>query len=261
MKIPIYQVDAFSDELFKGNPAAVCPLDNWIDTEIMQKVAFENNLSETAFFVKEAEGQYHIRWFTPLSEVDLCGHATLAAAHILFKYTTFPQNKIKFTSKSGDLFVSKKEDLLWLDFPVSKMKKVSPPLLLIEGIGINPLETYEGTSDIMAVLNNEYLVRKLHPKIEILERIKTRGVIITAKGNTTDFVSRFFAPRVGVVEDPVTGSAHTLLTPFWAAKLQKKHLKALQLSERGGQLECILKGKRVHIGGSATTFLEGSILV
>ena len=253
----IYQVDAFADELFTGNPAAVCPLDSWLPDTLMQKIASENNLSETAFFVKEGEA-YHIRWFTPEIEVDLCGHATLASAHVLFRHLNVAGERILFTSKSGPLYVKTRDDLICLDFPAAIYNKVHPPAELVKGIGITAVDTYQST-DYLMLLKSEQEVREASPDFSLLTRLNTRGIIITAEGKTVDFVSRFFAPGAGINEDPVTGSAHTLLVPFWSERLGKTELIAQQLSERGGTLYCKLTGDRVEISGRAITYMEGEL--
>ncbi len=256
----IYQVDAFAENVFAGNPASVIPLDTWPDVEKMQNIATENNVSETAFFVKTGNGTFDIRWFTPETEVNLCGHATLAAAHVLYNHLGFEKDKIRFSSKSGDLFVEKKDDLYWLDFPAQPPEPISIPKLLPEAIGVIPKYTGVNT-DLLVEVENEDIVRSLKPDLLILKKMEVRGVIITARGNDFDFVSRFFAPKVGVPEDPVTGSAHTVLTPYWAKKLGKSDLNAYQVSKRGGRLRCKNRGDRVKIGGPATTYLTGSITV
>lgn len=256
----IFQVDAFTEHVFSGNPAAVIPLESWIDAEMMQDIAIENNLSETAFFVEIEPGYYHIRWFTPETEVNLCGHATLASAHVLFNHLGFTDNKIRFKSNSGDLFVEKKDQKYWLDFPSQPPKAISIPKLLPEAIGTIPI--YTGVNiDLLVLLDSEQAVRSLRPDLLILKKMEVRGVIVTAPGESYDFVSRFFAPSVGVPEDPVTGSAHTVLTPFWAKRLGKPELSAYQVSARGGELHCKNEGKRVKIGGVATTYLIGNIEV
>jgi PhzF family phenazine biosynthesis protein len=256
----IFQVDAFTDRVFSGNAAAVFPLDSWLDAEMMQNIAIENNLSETAFFVEIEPGYFHIRWFTPETEVNLCGHATLATAHVLYSHLGFKKNKVRFKSNSGDLFVEKKKQKYWLDFPSQPPKPISIPKLLPEAIGTIPI--YTGVNiDLLVLLDSEQAVRSLRPDLLILKKMEVRGVIVTAPGESHDFVSRFFAPAVGVPEDPVTGSAHTVLTPFWAKRLGKKELLAFQVSKRGGELLCRDEGDRVKIGGSATTFLTGKIKV
>jgi PhzF family phenazine biosynthesis protein len=260
MKIKLYQVDAFTDTLFRGNPAAVCVLNEWLDDDIMQKIAMENNLSETAFAVQK-NNQFQIRWFTPVDEVILCGHATLATAHVLFNYYNYTSNEIIFKSKySGILKVIKEGKYLTLDFPVDKIKKVTPPNGLIKGIGKEPIEIYKGKTDYLLVYQKEKDVQTLSPDFTTLVRVKTRGVIVTAKGNRYDFVSRFFAPNLGINEDPVTGSAHTTLTVYWANKLNKTILTAQQLSSRQGLLTCRLDKERVYISGKARTYLQGEIL-
>jgi len=255
--LKIYQVDAFADELFSGNPAAVCPLDSWLPDTLMQKIAAENNLSETAFFVKEGEN-YHIRWFTPQVEVDLCGHATLASAHVLFRHLKFAGERIRFNSKSGPLYVTNRDDLICLDFPSASYKQVDPPPELLNGIGKPVINTYQST-DYLVLLSSEQEVREASPDFSLLARLDIRGIIITAKGEKADFVSRFFAPGTGINEDPVTGSAHTFLVPFWSERLEKTEFIAQQLSERGGTLYCRLSGDRVEISGRAVTYMEGDL--
>jgi len=256
-RLRLYQVDAFADELFTGNPAAVCPLDSWLPDALMQKIAGENNLSETAFFAKKGE-TYHIRWFTPEIEVDLCGHATLASAHVLFRHLKFAGDRIQFNSKSGPLYVTTRDDLICLNFPSAIYKKVHPPAELVDGIGIKPVVTYQST-DYLMLLNSEQEVREANPDFSLLAGLNTRGIIITAEGETVDFVSRFFAPGAGINEDPVTGSAHTLLVPFWSERLGKTDFIAQQVSERGGTLFCRLSGDRVEISGRAITYMEGEL--
>jgi len=256
----IYKVDAFTDTLFSGNPAAVVPLDVWLSVEKMQQIAMENNLSETAFILKNSDTTYDIRWFTPAMEVDLCGHATLAAAHVIMSHLYIDTNFVVFNSKSGELRVDISDGMYWLDFPSQPPKPVSMPKLLPEAIGAIPI--FAGYNvDLMVLMENEQIVRDMAPDLQIIRNLDVRGVIVTAASEreSIDFVSRFFAPAVGVPEDPVTGSAHTLLTPFWSKKLGKNRLNALQISKRGGSLTCIDEGERVKIGGSAVTFLTGTI--
>jgi PhzF family phenazine biosynthesis protein len=260
MKLPIFQADAFADGLFKGNPAAVVPLTVWLADETMQQIALENNLSETAFFIPEGE-HFHIRWFTPKAEVSLCGHATLATAHVLFTEMNFEGEKIEFNSKSGMLTVRKTEEKLQLNFPADFTQTVEAIPAFSEAFGVHPLATYKGKTDYLLLFESEEIIREITPDFQLLIQTKARGIIVTAKGNEVDFVSRFFAPSVGVNEDPVTGSAHTTLVPFWAKKLGKAELRALQLSERGGQLWCTLSGDRVLIAGKAVTYLRGEIEV
>lgn len=258
MKLPIFQADAFAAGLFKGNPAAVVPLTEWLSDELMQQIAMENNLSETAFFIPEGD-HFHIRWFTPKAEVKLCGHATLATAHILFNELNFKGDLLEFTSLSGILTVKKVEDKLQLDFPADFAQEVEPIDTFTEAFGTKPLQTWKGRTDYLLLFDSEEIIQNLQPNIQLLLSTNARGIMVTAKGNEVDFVSRFFAPAVGVNEDPVTGSAHTTLIPFWANKLDKTELTALQLSARGGQLWCTLSGDRVYIAGKAVTYLRGEI--
>jgi PhzF family phenazine biosynthesis protein len=260
MLIPFYQVDAFAEELFTGNPAGVCPLEHWISDDLMQKIAAENNLAETAFFVKDGS-RYQLRWFTPTTEVDLCGHATLASAHVLFRCLGINEPMVEFGSKSGPLKVFIDGEYLVLDFPSDKICPMAVPPLLAEGIGMNPLAAYRGISDYMLVLENQGQVEQVSPDFSKIIKADARGVIITAKGKDCDFVSRFFAPQCGINEDPVTGSAHTTLTPYWAEKLGKTEMTAMQLSKRKGWLKCRYHGDRVEIGGKAFTYLTGSLSV
>ena len=260
MKLPLYQIDAFTDRLFAGNPAAVCPLDTWLDDAAMQAIAAENNLAETAFFVPEGAG-YHLRWFTPVAEVDLCGHATLAAAFVVFRYLHPEWSSVTFASRSGPLTVTREGELLTLDFPaypVTEPLPVEETRELAAALDAEPLEVRPGV-DLLAVFATEAEVRTLRPDMERLRRIKTRGVIATAAGEEVDFVSRFFAPAFGIPEDPVTGSAHCALTPYWAPRLGKELLRAWQVSPRGGELTCELAGERVRISGSAVLYLEGQV--
>lgn len=258
MKLKIFQADAFASGLFKGNPAAVVPLEEWLSDELMQQIAMENNLSETAFFIPESD-HFHIRWFTPKAEVRLCGHATLATAHVLFNELNFLGNLLEFESLSGILTVRKIEDKLQLDFPADFAQEVEPIETFTEAFGAKPLQTFKGRTDYMLLFDSEETIKNLQPNIQLLLSTKARGIMVTAKGNEVDFVSRFFAPAVGVNEDPVTGSAHTTLIPFWANRLGKTELTALQLSARGGQLWCTLSGDRVFIAGKAVTYLRGEI--
>lgn len=257
MELNIYQVDAFAEELFTGNPAAVVPLDKWLDDDLMQKIALENNLSETVFYVPK-EGRYHIRWFTPTKEVKLCGHATLAAAFIINKLSISALNEFVFDSLSGELSVVKKGNKFELNFPALKYQEVKLPDW-VSGFNISPLKVYNSEMDHLLVFNSQEEIEQLEPNLELLARVNTRGFIVTAKGNEVDFVSRFFAPGSGINEDPVTGSAHTVLTPFWSDQLNKSEMSALQLSQRGGSLQVELTGERVLIAGKAKLFLTGVI--
>ena len=259
MKIPLYQIDAFSSHIFSGNPAAVCPLKEWLEDSLLQAIAQENNLSETAFFVPEGNG-YHIRWFTPVAEVDLCGHATLASAFVIFNYFDTSSGHVSFNSKSGSLTVVQEEELLSMDFPSRPPVLCEAPKELLDGIGKEPLEVL-CSEDYVAVFSREDDIVELNPDMAILKKLDLRGVIVTARGKNVDFVSRFFAPKFGVNEDPVTGSAHCALIPYWANKLNKKNLHAYQVSQRGGELFCKDCGNRVIISGRAVQFMEGSITI
>ena len=258
MKLQIFQADAFASGLFKGNPAAVVPLTEWLTNETLQQIAMENNLSETAFFIPEGD-HFHIRWFTPKAEVRLCGHATLASAHILFNELNFQGEQIEFYSQSGILTVKKVGDNLQLDFPADFAQPVEPIPVFAEAFGTHPLATFKGRTDYLLLFDSEETIQRFQPDISLLLSTNARGIIVTAKGTTVDFVSRFFAPVVGVNEDPVTGSAHTTLIPFWSKRLNKTEMTALQVSTRGGQLWCTLSGDRVLIAGKAVTYLRGEI--
>lgn len=258
MKIDLYQVDAFTNAVFKGNPAAVCLLQHWLDDQTLQSVAMENNLSETAFIVPVADG-YHIRWFTPTVEVDLCGHATLASAHVIWQYLGETRERIRFESKSGDLAVFKTEAGRYtLDFPSSQPTSMVCPDILKTALGVTPLET-SIAEDCVVLLESEEAVRHLSPDFSLLSQFVTRGVLVTARGNDCDFVSRCFFPRLGVAEDPVTGSAHCVLVPYWAQKLNKSTFFCKQISARGGELWCELRGQRVEISGQCVLYLRGQI--
>lgn len=259
MKLPIYQIDAFTEKVFGGNPAAVVPLKYWLSDDILQQIAAENNVSETAFFV-DNNNEFEIRWFTPKSEVDLCGHATLATAYVVFNYIRKSADEIKFTSKSGRLRVIRSLDLLTLDFPVRRPDECKFNQELADALGGNPIEMLK-SRDYFVVYNSEDEIRELNPDFEKLKNIDSLGVIVTAKGDDCDFVSRFFAPNVGINEDPVTGSAHSSLIPYWSDKLAKDILHAYQLSERIGELFCEFKGDRVLIAGKVQKYLEGHIFV
>jgi PhzF family phenazine biosynthesis protein len=260
MELKIYQVDAFTSEPFHGNPAAIVPLDSWLSDETMQNIALENNLAETAFFVPNGDG-YDLRWFTPTVEMDLCGHATLATGFLIFKVLGTDERVLRFQTKSGLLTVEKDGDRFVLDFPSRPAVPVdTPPTGLIEAIGKQPKEVLK-SRDYMLVYESEDDIRKIRPDFAAILKIPTHAVIVTAPGTDSDFVSRFFAPEVGVFEDPVTGSAHCNLIPYWAEKLGKTELFARQLSARGGELFCELVGDRVKIGGNATLYLKGEIYV
>lgn len=259
MKLELFQIDAFTGKVFSGNPAAVCPLDAWVEDDMMQAIAAENNLSETAFFVRQGD-QYHIRWFTPVDEVDLCGHATLASAYVIFSYFEKSGKTIHFTSKSGSLFVGKKDDMIILDFPSKPPKNCPAPDALLQGLRMKPHQVLS-EEDYFAVYESEEEILALDPNMELLKSLDLRGIVVTAPGDDVDFVSRFFAPRLGIDEDPVTGSAHCLLVPYWSERLKRKKLYAKQLSKRGGELFCEDKGSRVLISGKAAEYLKGEIRI
>jgi len=258
-KFPIYQVDAFTNQLFGGNPAAVVPLKQWIFASEMQKIAAENNVSETAFFIPQGD-HFELRWFTPTFEIDLCGHATLATAHILFTELGYQKDEIHFhTLKAGTLTVTRKNDLYTLDFPARPATKSEVTDALIDAIGgKKPIEVLRAR-DIMLVYETEEDIQHLTPDFSALAKIDKDGVLVTAKGNDCDFVSRFFIPAAGINEDPVTGSTHCNLIPYWAEKLGKTQLHAYQISERRGELWCELKRDRVLMSGNAVTYLKGEI--
>ncbi|HNQ81829.1 MAG TPA: PhzF family phenazine biosynthesis protein [Candidatus Aminicenantes bacterium] len=258
MSLLFYQVDAFTSEVFQGNPAGVCPLESWLPDGLMQNIAMENNLAETAFYVPTGD-RFGIRWFTPAVEVDLCGHATLAAAYVIFRYDRYPENEIALDSRSGILRVRRDGDLLTLDFPVDTLRPAAEPAGLSEALGARPREIFRGKTDCLAVFGTQAEIEAMRPDFGKLGRVEARGVIVTARGTEVDFISRFFGPQVGIDEDPVTGSAHTSLAPYWAEKLGKTEMEAVQLSRRGGRLKVRLRGDRVDISGRARAYLEGRI--
>ena len=257
MKIPMYQVDAFTERVFGGNPAAICILEAWLSDEVMQGIAEENNLSETAFLVERHDG-YDLRWFTPKAEIDLAGHPTLASAFVVFEFLQPGSTEVRFESRSGPLTVVREERRLAMDFPTMPAIPCEPPEDLVLGLGVEPLEVLRAR-DHMAVLPSERAVRDVSPRTDLLLGLDSMGVIITAKGDEADFVSRFFAPKMGIPEDPVTGSAHCTLVPYWAEKLGQKILYARQVSLRGGDLYCEDRGERVRIAGNAVLYLKGEI--
>jgi len=258
MKAPIYQVDAFTGNLFGGNPAAVVPLGRWPEDRILQSIAAENNLSETAFFIVKGNS-FELRWFTPTVEVDLCGHATLATAHVLFEHLQYKKETIEFhTRYRGLLKATKKEGLIALDFPSSPPSVRDCPEVLIRALGKEPAEVLE-SRDLMAVFSTEEEILDLRPAFQLLRELPHLGVIVTAPGRNADFVSRFFAPNAGIDEDPVTGSAHTTLIPYWSERLNRKKLFARQISSRIGELHCENLGDRVSLAGQAKTYLKGEI--
>lgn len=261
MTIPIYQADAFTNKLFGGNPAAICPLIEWLPGETMQQIAKENNLAETAFFVKNENG-YLLRWFTPEYEIDLCGHATLASAHILFTELAYAGDAIHFdTQKAGELIVTRDGDKYTMDFPCRTPIPIEMPNGLVEALGGTEPTAILRSRDYFVVYDTEKEITDLSPDFFALSKMDTVGIIVTAPGNNSDFVSRFFAPGAGVPEDPVTGSAHCNLIPYWAKILGKYKLHAYQLSARKGELWCELKGDRVLMSGNAVTYLSGEIVI
>ena len=262
MKLTIYQVDAFTNKLFGGNPAAVIPLSEWLDATLMQQIAAENNLAETVFFVPKDEG-FHIRWFTPELEIDLCGHATLASAFVLYKYLGYTKDRLVFYSKSGELILSRDGDKLQMNFPSRMPERISEyPLQLLKGLGLDDevLGVYK-SRDYVVELATQQEVLNVQPDMSYLNQVDVIGIIVTAPGKDCDFVSRFFAPSCGIPEDPVTGSAHSTLIPFWSEKLNKQQLHARQLSKRGGELWCENKGERVTMSGHCVFYMKGEIEV
>jgi len=260
MQIPLYQVDAFSDRAFAGNPAAICPLDEWLSDDLMQSIATENNLSETAFFVPQ-NGGFKLRWFTPATEVDLCGHATLASAWVIFSHLAPGANEARFHTKSGELVVTREDNgLLAMDFPARRPGPCDVHPNLLPALARTP-ETVLAARDYLVVYSTEDEVREIAPNMEKLADTDRFAVIVTAPGRDCDFVSRFFAPAKGVPEDPVTGSSHCTLIPYWAERLHKNKLHARQVSKRGGELWCDFLSDRVRIAGRAVEFLRGRIFV
>lgn len=258
MSIPIYQVDAFTETLFKGNPAAVCPMEEWLPNEQLQAIAAENNLSETAFF-KPNGNAFDLRWFTPGVEVDLCGHATLATAHVLFQHLGFEQPSIEFHSRSGILKVKQLANAYQMDFPADTIESTVVPTTILKTLGFPPKEIYKGKDDYLVIVNDQSIVESLNPDFRALASLDARGLIVSAPGKEVDFVSRCFYSPTGIDEDPVTGSAHTTMTPYWAEKMGKSELIGRQLSKRGGQVGCKLDGDRVYLSGKAVSYLIGAI--
>lgn len=259
MKLDIYQIDAFANKSFEGNPAAICPLEKWLPDELMQSIAEENNLSETAFFVATNNG-FHIRWFTPSHEVNLCGHATLASAHVIFECLNYQKSEIVFESRSGQLSVKRLNDWLEMDFPSQPPEKCTAPQSLLDAFEQTPLECLK-SEDYIVVFEDESSVLNAVPDLALLAEIDLRGVLITSKSVNYDFVTRCFAPKYGINEDPVTGSAFTQLVPYWADKLDKQTFKAKQVSSRGGVVNCVYSGERVKISGKAIQYMSGVIEV
>ncbi|MFC2087044.1 PhzF family phenazine biosynthesis protein [Bacteroidota bacterium] len=258
MTIPYFHVCSFTSEIFKGNPTGICPLEKWIEDEKMQKIAAENNLSETAFFVKEND-YFKIRYFSPIVEIDLCGHATLASALVLYHMYEYKNMDIQFLSNAGKLKIRKSNDLIIMNFPSYELSEIKLPEILLKGLNILPREVYEANEDYMLVYKTEDEIIKLQPEFSELKKSKSRGIIVTAPGKEYDFVSRFFAPQVGIHEDPVTGSAHCAMSPYWSKKLNKRKLRAKQLSKRTGEIGCYYLGDRTEISGNAVFYMMGEI--
>ncbi len=266
MTIPFFWVDAFTDRPFAGNPAAVCPLDSWPEDALLQRMAWQHGLSETAFIVQTGQARFHLRWFTPAVEVDLCGHATLATAHVLLNERRLDAPAITFDSRSGPLVVRRaEENRLELNFPATPPEVDTDPQLasdLEAALGVKPAWIGRNRFDKLVLLADPGVVRALRPDFGRLAAIRSRGVIVTARGDDgCDFISRFFAPQSGIPEDPVTGSAHCALVPFWAERLGRTHFRARQVSARGGELWCRLEGDRVTIAGRAVTYLSGTVTI
>lgn len=264
MRIPLIQVDAFASSRFTGNPAAICPLEAWLDDGLMQAIAMENNLSETAFLVPcepDGDADYDLRWFTPAVEVDLCGHATLAAAYVVFKHLRNDLEEVRFMSRSGLLTVRRRQGYLSLDFPTDPPKTRAMPEALLEGLGMAPTHVLRSTRDWIAVLDNEAEVAALAPDFRRLGALKDSGIIATAPGETVDFVLRFFAPALGIDEDPVTGSAYTAAGPYWAERLDQPELSARQISSRGGDLRLTVRKNRILIEGRCVEVLAGELIL
>lgn len=257
MKIPLYVIDAFTRQVFGGNPAAVCPLAAWLPDDVMQKVGQENNLSETAFFVRESEGTYGLRWFTPTIEVDLCGHATLASAYAIFNFIDPSATSVTFNSRSGPLHVARDGERLTLDLPARRPAPCEAPAPLLDALRARPREVLRSSVDYLAVYDSEEEVRALAPDMGLLATLDSLGVIATATGRESDCASRYFAPGAGIPEDPATGAAHCTLAPFWAERLSKPRIHALQVSARGGELFCEDAGDRVKVSGHAVRYSEG----
>ena len=261
MKIPYFQVDSFTGSVFSGNPAGVCILEHWPDDAVLLSIAMENNLSETAFIIQKGDNVFDLRWFTPAVEVDLCGHATLASAFVIFEHIVPSKNRIRFNSKSGLLTVDRMDGLISMDFPRRPLEVYDNTELLVKALGRRPAEVFLSDIDCLAVFNSEEYVRDIEPDIQGLCELDCQGVIVTAEGSECDFVSRYFGPRVGIYEDPVTGSAHCTLVPYWSKRLKKTSLHALQISSRGGELFCEDHGSRVQISGKAVEYLKGTIAI
>ena len=259
MELTLYQIDAFANRVFEGNPAAICALDDWLPDELMQSIAAENNLSETAYFIKTSNG-YHIRWFTPTHEVDLCGHATLASAYVIFNILGYEKKEIIFESKSGLLKVTQNNDWLEMDFPSQAPVQCPVPEQILSAFNEKPIASLK-SEDYIVVFENEESILNASPDLVTLSELDLRGIAITAKSKEYDFVSRFFAPNYGINEDPVTGSAFSQLIPYWSRKFNKKSLSAKQVSKRGGEVKCVELGDRVKISGKAVKYMTATIEV
>jgi PhzF family phenazine biosynthesis protein len=262
MYLPVFHVDAFTNKPFQGNPAAVCPLNQWLDDDLLRAVAAENNLSETAYFVPE-DDQYALRWFTPRCEVQLCGHATLASALVIMQIVSPDRTSVRFSTRfSGTLAVLRAADLLAMDLPAKPPWNCAhPPGDLMDGLGVTPTSVMQVEDNYFAVYEQEEDIRRIRPDLSLLEKLHPAGVAVTAPGNDSDFVSRYFAPSYGIPEDPVTGSTHCSLAPYWAGRLGKSSLHARQVSERGGELWCEVQGERVIVKGNAVLTLRGELLI
>jgi PhzF family phenazine biosynthesis protein len=260
MKLKIYIANAFSDKKFGGNPAAIVPLNEWLSDRLMQQIAEQNNLAETAYIIPQGD-DYAIRWFTPVVEVNLCGHATLASAHIMFEHLGYTRDQIIFHSKSGLLKARRNQGKITLDFPVDEPEKIPDLELIDKALGIKSSKVFKSRFDYMVVLESQSYIETLKPDLTLLNRLPGRGLIVTAKGDNVDFVSRCFFPQSGIDEDPVTGSAHVVMVPYWAKQIGKNKLSAIQLSSRRGYLDCELAGDRVLISGHAHTYLEGDFYI
>ncbi|CDZ78173.1 putative isomerase YddE [Legionella massiliensis] len=256
----MYQVDAFTTELFGGNPAAVCPLEEWLSDELMQSIAAENNLSETAFIVKNGD-RYKIRWFTPNAEVALCGHATLATAYVIFEILGYARDTVVFDCLSGELRVTKQGEQLQLDFPALPYKQITASPELIAALNVKPEAVYESTFDLLVILSSEEQVAQAKPNLDAIAKLQNRGVILSALAKKTDIYSRCFYPGCDVPEDPVTGSAHCVILPYWSERLAKIKLHARQGLKRQGELFCEMQGDRVLLSGSCRLYLEGTIML
>jgi len=259
MRLKLYQIDAFANKTFEGNPAAIVPLKKWLSDKKLQQIATENNLSETAYFVKNGKS-FQLRWFTPDGEVDMCGHATLASAYVLFNELGFKEKEITFNTKSGKLYVKKQKEFYCMDFPAQEIKEVKVSKKIEKALGVKPIKLFKSI-DYIAIYKNEKTVASIVPDFTLLKTLDLRGVIITSTSKKYDFVSRFFAPKYAIDEDPVTGSAHTQLVPYYAQELNKKKMLAKQISKRGGELYCELKKDRFIIKGQAIKYLEGEISI